>query len=164
MRRVARIRVIACGNPQAGDDAAGLAAVRAARGRLARLAGVEVVEAGTATRLLDLMEGVDAAVVVDAVRAPGGDRPPGTLVRAEAEPGGRLGAARGALSSHGVGVEEVLGIAGALGGARRVVFLGVEADGVRMGDAMSAEVAAAIPDLERAIVAEAKRLAGEVRG
>ena len=67
-----RVRVIGCGNPEAGDDAVGLLAVRAARASLP--SSIDVVEAGLALRVLDLLDGVDAVVVVDAVRAPEGRR------------------------------------------------------------------------------------------
>ncbi len=155
---MASVRVIACGSEDLGDDAAGLLAVRDARSMLEVLPGVEVIEAGLGLRILDLLDGVDAALVVDAVRSPGGERHPGELVRIEAGPDGLTADIGSSLSSHGFGVGEAVGLAAALGRIPRVVFLGVEAAGAEAGQPLSAAVSAAFPDLVRGIVAEAKSL------
>jgi len=153
-----RVRVIGCGNPDAGDDAVGLLAVREARASLPP--GVEVVEAGLALRVLDLLDGVDAVVVVDAVRAPNGRREPGALVRAEGGPRGLPAELRSSLSSHGLGLSEAVGLAGALGPLPRVVFVGVEAADMQAGHGLSAAVVAAFPALVGAVIAEAAELEG----
>ncbi len=49
------------------------------------------------------------------------------------------------LSSHGLGLGEVIGLAGALGSVRRLVFLGVEVADVEMGHPLSPPVAEALP-------------------
>ena len=145
-----RVRVIACGNPQAGDDALGLLAAEAVRRRVPD--DVEVVEAGPATRVLELLDGTEVAIVIDAVRAPDGARTPGTLVRAEGD--GLPAELRGSLSSHGLGLAEAIGLAAALGHAPRVIFHGVEAAGVEMGSPVSDAVTAAMPALLEAILAD----------
>jgi hydrogenase maturation protease len=155
---LSRVRVIGCGNPDAGDDAVGLLAVERARPELESLPGVEVVQAGLALRVVDLLEGVDAVIVVDAVRAPRGGRSPGTLVRVEAGPDGLPADVRSSLSSHGFGVAEAIGLAAALDRAPAVVFLGVEVADVTAGGGLSAPVAAASPHLSHAIVVEARAL------
>ncbi|HEX9124532.1 MAG TPA: hydrogenase maturation protease, partial [Actinomycetota bacterium] len=127
-----RVRVIGCGTLDAGDDAVGLLAVREARERLEAIAGVEVLEAA-ALDVVHLLEDVDGAVVVDAVRAPSGLREPGTIVRAEAGPDGLPADVRSSLSSHGLGLAEAVGLAAALGGMPRVVFLGIEVADVTAG-------------------------------
>lgn len=157
------VRVIACGNPDAGDDAAGLLAVREARAALEALPGVEVVEAGLGLRILDLLDGVDAVVVVDAVRSPSGDRPAGALVRAVAGPEGLPAGVGSSLSSHGFGLGEAVGLAAALGRAPRVVFLGVEAADVGAGRPLSGPVAVAFPELVRLVVSEAAGLVASGR-
>ncbi len=149
-----RVRVIGCGNPDAGDDAAGLLAVRAARERLPET--VEIVEAGPALQVLHLLDDVDEAIVVDAVRAPAGDRAPGTIVRAESGPEGLPAVLRSSLSSHGIGLAEAVGLAVALGPVPRVVFLGVEAEDVTAGAPLSAQVEAALATLVDAVVTEAQ--------
>jgi hydrogenase maturation protease len=153
----ARVRVIGCGNPEAGDDAVGLVAVGLARRRLPP--EVEVVEAGMALRVLDLLEDVDAVVITDAVRAPSGGREVGELVRAVGDPDGLPAELRSALSSHGLGIAEAVGLAGAMGPLPRVVFLGVEADDLTAGHGLSPAVAAALPALVDAVVEEVAALA-----
>jgi hydrogenase maturation protease len=153
-----RVRVIGCGNPEAGDDATGLLAVRAARARLP--SDVQVVEAGVSIRVVDLLEDADAVVIVDAVRAPSGARVAGSLVRAVGDPSGLPAELHGAISSHGIGLAEAVGLAAALGPLPRVVFLGVEADDLTAGRGLSPAVAAALPALVDAIVDEAAALAG----
>jgi hydrogenase maturation protease len=151
--------VIGLGNPEAGDDAVGLLAVDRARAELEAIPGVEVVLTGAGLHVLDLLTGVEAAVVVDAVRAPAGGRTPGTLVRAEAGREGLPAEVGSSLSSHGFGVAEAVGLAAALERAPRVVLLGVEIAQVAAGSPLSDAVAAALPRLVEAVVAEARALA-----
>ena len=150
-----RVRVIGVGNPEAGDDAVGLEVVRSARSELEAL-GAEVVETGAGLHVLDLLRGVDAVVIVDAVRAPHGGRPPGTIVRAETGPGGLPAEVGSSLSSHGFGVAEALGLAAALDGAPRVVFLGVEVADVAAGHGLSEPVASSVPELSARVVDEVR--------
>ncbi len=158
---MAAVRVIGCGNPDAGDDAAGLLAVREAASGLRAIDGVEVVEAGPATKVLDLLDGVDAVIVVDAVRAPRGGRAAGDLIRVEPGPSGLPASVGPSLSSHGFGLAEAIGLAVALGGSPRLVFLGVEAGDVTAGHGPSPAVEAALPSLVTRIVEEAKAMARE---
>lgn len=153
------VRVIGCGTPDAGDDAAGLLAVRVARDALAAIRGVDVVESASPLDVVHLLEGVDAVIVVDAVRAPLGGREPGELVRAEAGPDGLPAEVRSSLSSHGLGLAEAVGLAAALGPTPRVVLLGVEIEDVTSGGGLSPAVAGALPALSAAIVSEARSLA-----
>ena len=151
-----RVRVIGCGNLDAGDDSVGLLAVRGARHALEGLAGVEIVETGAGLHVADLLRDVDAAVVVDAVRAPRGGRPPGTIVRVEAGPDGLPAGVGSSVSSHGFGIAEAVGMAAALEGAARVTFLGVEVADVTAGNPLSTAVAAALPELVALVVEEVK--------
>ena len=118
--------MIACGNPGAGDDGAGLAAVPETPAAPRDEPGVEVVEAGTPARLLDLLQDGTPVVVVDAVRSRGAYRP-GEVVRvSDLREGVPIGL-RSALSSHGLGVAETVGVAAAVGVLPRIAFVGVEA-------------------------------------
>jgi len=148
---VTLVRVIGCGNPDAGDDAAGLVAVRAVKPRLDRFPGVEVLEIRSPVRLIEEIEGVRGTVVVDAVRSPGGGRRAGEIVRIEAGPEGLPAEVRSTVSSHGLGVAETVGLAAALGKVSRLVFLGVEAGDVTAGHGLSGPVADAMPGLIRRI-------------
>jgi hydrogenase maturation protease len=154
------VRVIGCGNPDAGDDALGLLAVRAAHDRLPP--DVEVVEAAVALHVLDLLDGADAAVVVDAVRTPRGTRDPGTLVRAEATIDGLPVDVRSSLSSHGFGLAEAVGLAAAVGPVPRLVFIGLEVGDVRIGESLSPAVSEAMPELVDTLVAEVLAARGAV--
>ncbi len=116
---------------------------------------VEVVTAPTALHVLDLMEGAESVLLVDAMRTTAGGRDPGAVVRAEAGPGGFPMALRSSLSSHGLGLAEAVGLAAALGPVPNVVFLGVEVGDVCAGRGLSPAVEAALPELVEAIVREA---------
>ena len=151
------VRVVGVGNPDAGDDAVGLIAVRSASADLEAL-GAEVIETGAGLHVVDLLAGARVVLVVDAVRAPRGGRPPGTIVRAEAGLEGLPTEVGSSLSSHGFGVAEAVGLAAALQGAPRVVFLGIEVSDVTAGHGLSEAVAAALPELTERVVAEARLL------
>jgi len=153
----ARVRVIGCGNPEAGDDAVGLLAVGLARRRLSP--EVEVVQAGASLRVLDLLDDVDAVVIADAVRTPSGAREPGTIVRAIGDADGLPAELRNSLSSHGLGLAEAVGLAAAMGPLPRVTFVGVEAEDLTAGHGLSPAVASALPALVDAIVREVAAMA-----
>lgn len=150
-----RVRVVGVGSLGAGDDAAGVLAVRAARTELERL-GVEVREIAAAVHLLDALQGADAVVVVDAVRAPG--LAPGEIVRLEAGPGGLPVELGDPMSSHGLGVAEAIALAAALSDPPRILVLGVQVAETRAGASVSGPVAAALPELRARVLAEARAL------
>ncbi|MGZ8610927.1 MAG: hydrogenase maturation protease [Actinomycetota bacterium] len=156
---MAVVRVIGCGNPDVGDDAVGIVAVAAARERLEAIPGVEVVPRASPLEVVHLLEGARVALVVDAIRTPGGGRSPGEVVRAESGPDGLPAEIRSSLSSHGLGIAEAVGLALATGSAPRVVVLGVEALEAEAGGPLSGPVAAAVPALIGLLVAEARSLA-----
>jgi hydrogenase maturation protease len=155
---VPRVRIVGCGNLDAGDDAAGLVAVERARPLVP--ADVEVVTAPTALHVLDLLDDTATVLLVDAMRTAGAVRSPGEVVRAESGADGLPVALRSSLSSHGLGLAEAVGLAAALGPVPRVVFLGVEVGDVRAGRGLSPAVDAALPALVEAIVREAGAGAG----
>ena len=100
-------RVIGMGAEDRGDDAAGLLVARLLR--VAAPPGVEVHEsAGDAGSLLELIEGADRVILVDAARGAG---TPGTVecvpLSAPLQPRVR--------STHGLGLAEALGVASELG-------------------------------------------------
>lgn len=154
-----RVVVVGCGNPDAADDAIGILAVREAREALEEITGMIVVEGALGPDLAGLLADADAAVVIDAVRTPGGGRDPGTLVRVVAGPEGLPVDLGAPVSSHGFGVAEAVGLAQALGVSTRLVFLGVEAGDVTVGHAMTPAVRDSVPGLVRLVVKEAMSLA-----
>jgi hydrogenase maturation protease len=117
-----------------------------------RAVGAPVLDcADEPTRLLDLWDGLDTVVVVDALR---GGAPPGTLHRIDAEDGPLPRDVRLA-STHAMGIADALELGRALGRApRRVVVLGVEAASFGMGEEMTPAVAAAIDELVASVLGE----------
>jgi hydrogenase maturation protease len=124
--------VIGVGNAACGDDAAGLLAAR-------RLGGVELE--GDPSALLDLFDGVDEAVVIDAVRS---GAAPGTVHRLDVGAAPVTAMPRGA-STHLLGLAEALELARVLGRLpRRATVYGIEGTRFAVGDTVSPAVTAAI--------------------
>jgi hydrogenase maturation protease len=123
--------VIGVGNAARGDDAAGLVAAR-------RLGGVELE--GDASALIDLVDGADDVVVIDAVRS---GAAAGTVHRIDA--GGLSVALPRTASTHLIGVADALELARVLGRLPpHVVVYGIEGGRFGVGDPVSPEVVAAI--------------------
>lgn len=141
---------VCLGSPFRGDDGVGPAVSE----RL-RAAGAIVLDcADEPTRLLELWDGFDTVVVVDAVRS---GAPPGTFHRVDAA-GGPLPRDLGLASTHAMGIADALELGRALGRApRRVVVVGVEGASFEMGEEMSPAVAAALDPLVRAALEELER-------
>jgi hydrogenase maturation protease len=150
-----RVRVIGCGNEDAGDDALGIMAVRAAGAELVELEA-DVVPQVAPLAAVHLLEDVDVAILVDAIRTSDGSRAVGELVRLEAAHGVLPGAFRSSLSSHGLGLPEVVALASVVGAEPAVVVLGLEAGEARIGASLTPEVRAALPALREAILAEVR--------
>jgi hydrogenase maturation protease len=147
------VRVVGVGRTLRGDDGAGPLVARALAAEA--LEGVDVRECpGEFDALLDLWEGVDAVVVVDAVRS---GAAPGTRVRVDAV-ATRVPAPAGP-SLHGFGLAEAIEFARALDRLPPVLVVhGVEAGDVTPGAGLSPAVAAALPALAAAVRDEALRL------
>jgi hydrogenase maturation protease len=141
--------VIGVGNPDRGDDGAGLAVAR--RLRAAAPPGVVVREAtGEASELLDAWDGFARVIVVDAARS--GSRP-GTLMRFDAI-AAPLPAGLARESTHGWGVAEAIELARALGRLPpSLVVYAIEGRGFEPGDALSPEVAVAAERLADTLAA-----------
>jgi hydrogenase maturation protease len=133
-----RIRVIGIGT-DFGDDAAGILVVQGLSSGLGLPPGVDAVPCARPVELLDLLDGIDGAVLVDATRS---GQLPGTVHEPAAAD---LREAR-AVSSHGLGVREALAMARALGRApERVAIIGIEVASTR-GDGVSRPVRAALAE------------------
>lgn len=151
--------VVGCGNPDAADDAIGVLAIREARAALEAIPGVRVIEGVIGPDLANLIGPTEPAVIVDAVRTPGGGRSPGTVVRAEVGSEGLPTEVGASLSSHGFGIGEAIALAMALGRTAPTVFLGVEVGDVTVGRSVSPAVGRALPELVRLVLGETSRLA-----
>src|SRR5437867_8445500 len=100
-----RVVVIGVGNELRGDDAVGLAVVRALQSRLSP--GVETLEThGEVGELLDAWDDAAVAVVVDAASA---GLVPGTLSVAEADALLLKGSSR-VRGTHGLGVVQAVAL------------------------------------------------------
>ena len=132
--------MIALGNPLRGDDGAGPAVLHALEGRVPD--GVRLARCGgDPAELLDLLDGAERVVIVDAVRT---GAPPGALHRLDAA-AGPLPARSAGHSTHGLGLADGLELARALGRLpASALVVGIEAAGDEPGGALSPQVAAAI--------------------
>ncbi len=139
--------MIGVGNEFRRDDGAGPAVVARLRGQVAP--GVElVVTDGEPTRLIEAWTGAALAVVVDAVRA----QPPrpGTVHRFVVDRAG-IAAARPA-SSHGLGLDDAIGLALALDRMPgRLIVHAIEAADLGQGPGLTPPVAAAVRIVAEAI-------------
>ncbi len=142
--------MIGVGDPERGDDGAGIRAARLVRARLG--ARVRVAEcAGGAAELLEAWDGAARVIVVDATLS---GAEPGTVCRLDAARG-PLPAGLVAGSTHGLGVAEAVELARVLGRLpRALVVYGVEGRSFGPGAARSPGVEAGIRAAARAIVEE----------
>ena len=145
-----RVVLVGVGNGYRGDDGAGLAVAELVRGRAP--AGVEVVTCEQeASRVIDAIEGRDAAVLVDASSS---GAPAGTIHRFDAstEP---VPARAFRSSTHAFGVGEAVELARALGKLPgSVVVYGLEGEDFAAGEGLSAAVAAAVEPAAEAVLKE----------
>jgi hydrogenase maturation protease len=141
---VTAVRVIALGNPHAGDDGAALRAVVELDDH------AEVVRAGRpGPGLLELLSGNGAVVLVDVIRS---GAAPGTVVSCPLDDLVDSAVATSSVSSHGFGPAEALRLGRALGrGLVPGCFVGIEGACFEPGAGLSASVRAAMPELVRAV-------------
>jgi hydrogenase maturation protease len=142
--------VIGVGNPDRGDDAAGLEVAR--RLLESRPEGVRVLEQqGDAARLMEAWRGAEYVVLIDAARAGG---PPGRVHRfnARREP---LFAMLRHASSHSFGVAEALKLSRTLGTLPpRVVVYAIEGRRFEPGAGLSPEVEQAVARVAEHVLRE----------
>lgn len=154
------IRILGIGSPF-GDDKLGWEVITALRQSLQQSSLIQRLPAHQislatcdrpGSRLLELMQGADLVVLIDAVSS---DAPVGTLLRLQGE---QIETADGLLSSHGFGVASALALAKALNALpARVVLWGVEvgpAPETAADAPMRPEVEQAIPRLVAAVIRE----------
>lgn len=143
-----RVVVIGVGNEFRRDDGAGPQVVARLRSRVPP--GVEVwVSDGDPARLIEAWDGAVLAVVTDTVRAE--PAVPGRLHRLVLHPDHLV--LDQAVSSHGLGLGEAIGLASALGRLpERLIVHTVEAGDVSVGSGLTPPVAAAIGELADAVL------------
>jgi hydrogenase maturation protease len=135
------MRVVGCGNTQAGDDSAGLEIVRRLRER--GDCTCELLERPQAgLELMDALRGAERVLFVDAVSS---GAPPGTLHLVSLPSASVVPRALGAISSHGWGLAETLRLTAALHyRLPRLALLGVEIESTLPGAPRSAAVESAV--------------------
>ncbi len=141
-----RIVVIGIGNPDCGDDAAGVLVAR----RLREL-GVDAWEQrGAALEVIEAWSGADAAILVDAVMT---GAPTGTAGKWDGDTV-RVLRNRNA-SSHGFGLAEAVELARALGRLPPTLRIyGIEGRSFEPGSGPSPEVLESVELVSRQILAE----------
>lgn len=150
--------MIGVGNSLRHDDAAGLEIARRLRART-QGTGVAVHEhEGEALGLLDIWEGADAVVLVDALRT---GATAGTIHRIDATSAPIPVRLRGSSSTHAIGVGEAIELARTLHRLpARVVLFAVEGRRFCAGSGLSPEVEAVTEALLDAVLLEAHELVG----
>ena len=155
-----QVVVLALGNDWRRDDGVGQAVLAELR-HLTGIASLAAVR--DPLELLDLWAGTDVAVVVDALSA--ADQPGSVRVAAlplASDPGTPDSFRRG-VSSHGLGLVEVLRVAQQLGSAPlQVVVVGVVGGDFGHGVGLTGAVSRAVPDAARLVEQVVRSAAPEV--
>jgi hydrogenase maturation protease len=148
----ASIVVVGVGEPFRADDGCGPAVVAAVRERLPRSAR-RIERVAEVTALLDLWDGVDLAIVVDAMRS---GAPAGTVRRLDGADVASAAPAVRTTSSHGLSVRDAVALGTALGRMpRRLVVYLVEAGDLATGHGLSPEARQGVSAAADRVVAEA---------
>jgi hydrogenase maturation protease len=136
-------RIVGIGHLDRGDDAIGR--LVAARLRDTAPAGTEIVETdGEAGKLIDLFEGADTVIMIDACLS---GAKPGTVQRIDAV-ATPLPRWLGSTSSHAIGLAESVELGRILGRLPgRLIVYAVEAESFTVGAPLSSAVAAALETL-----------------
>lgn len=140
------VAVIGLGQELRADDAVGLEVLRRWQQQYPQTAASPSLRVEISPlpglQLLDLFEGADAVVLVDALQS---GRPPGTILHLDHD---ALAAFQGSPSAHGWGVAETLALAEQLGVVLPdITILAIEGESVSMGSGMSPAVEAALPEV-----------------
>ncbi len=149
-----RILVVGIGNDDRGDDAIGLAIARRVRDLCLDGVGVEELS-GDPLALLERWDRADTAIVIDAVSS---GSIPGTVMRFDALADDVPAIFGSHVSSHGIGLGEVVALARALERLpARLIVYGVEGGGFDLGAPLSPNLASVIEITARRIAEEASR-------
>jgi hydrogenase maturation protease len=141
--------VIGVGNPDRGDDAAGLAVARQLRDGIVAVRGLDpriVEHGGEATALVLEMDGVERVFLIDACVS---GVLPGTIHRFDVSSTAMPVFASG-LSTHGFGPAAAVELARALGRLpRQCIVYAIEGASFETGALLSPRVAAAVAEVAR---------------
>ncbi|HLO15302.1 MAG TPA: hydrogenase maturation protease [Anaerolineales bacterium] len=150
-----KVAVVGIGQSLRGDDAAGLMAIQLWQEKYPETAGSPEVQVESdelpGLALLDMLEGVDVAILVDAVHS---SAAPGTIHRLNENDLSAF--ASDAKSAHGWGVAETLNMGRLLGktGNAFIRLIGIEAKQMTLGMGLSKTIQETIPLVCEAIQKE----------
>lgn len=154
MTRDAKPVIVGIGNDWRRDDGAGLAVARALRDQSGARAHV-LEQSGDLNALLDALEGVDYALIVDSTSS---GAEPGSIRRLDPSVDD-LADALPRTSSHALGLADALGLARSLDRLpERVVVYGIEGESFAVGSGLSPRVASAVADVAATIRGELDEL------
>jgi hydrogenase maturation protease len=158
-KKAAQVLVIGVGNEFRSDDAVGLAVARRLRER--NVDGIAVAETpGEGTSLIDVWDGTDAVIVIDAIRS---DSTPGTIRRLSPQ---ALTASADLFhqSTHAISLPDAIELAGATKRLpKRLIVIGIEGEDFRAGLGLSREVEAAVSSAVDTVLREAGAMMGSSR-
>lgn len=144
--------IMGCGNLLRGDDGVGIHVIRELE-KLGLSGDVKIVDAGTkGLDMLFQMEGVDKAIIVDAVE---GGLEPGTIYRLTKED--LTSPSANPISLHELKLEHTLRIGERILGDKlppKIIIFGVEVGEVKEGIALSPKVEKSLPRLVDLILQE----------
>jgi hydrogenase maturation protease len=145
------IKIIGVGNTFRGDDAAGLLVVRGLKKE--DFPQVEIAESpGTGSALPDAWKGAIRVIIIDAVVTGG---PPGTIYRFDVHELGATLPVSHSSTTHGWGLSEALAMGKVFQNLPPVLIIyGIEGKNFGLGEALSPEVAAAIPEVTSRVTQE----------
>ena len=147
--KVGRSIIIGVGNPQRGDDSAGLLVSNALRNRVPP--GVEVIDRdGEATNLIDAWTGAESVILIDAVSS---GAPPGFIHEVDAR-AATVPSDFFSCSTHSFGVAEAIELSRALGTLPpRFRIFGIEGAVFEVGAEISPEAEAAVEETVSRVLA-----------
>jgi len=153
-RKVTKVAVIGIGQSLRGDDAAGLEAVRRWQEKYPETANKPEVQIEASElpglALIDLLNDVEAAILVDAVQS---SAKPGTIHRLSEEELASF--TSDSKSAHGWGVAETLRMRSQLTAAKvNIRIIGIEVEQMELGAGLSKAVEEAMPYICKVIEQE----------
>ncbi|MFC3119745.1 hydrogenase maturation protease [Jhaorihella thermophila] len=155
-----RLAVIGIGNPRRGDDAVGREVARWLRGRAPQRARVLDTD-GEPASLIALLDGLAAVWIVDACRS--GARA-GAIRRLDVS-ATALPSELTTVSTHGLGLAEAIELARAIDRLPpHCVVYAIEASAFDHGSSLTPDVAAAVAETGRRILAEISAVGARLEG
>jgi len=135
--------ILGVGNPFRRDDGIGPAVIQRLQAENC-LEGIDLLDGGTdGFSLLEYIKGYKHVLVIDAVDM---GMTPGEM-RMFSPDEAKLTIQTDALSTHGFGLAEVLGLMETLGIENNLQIIGIQVKDMRLGEGMSPEVSAKIEDI-----------------